>query len=123
MSKIDRAYLEIEGDQILCESVGIDMEDGSAFVEAMTPDNEPLGFSRGNRKYTVTADVTMDESDPVDFHQIWADGDEFTAEVQYEGGLTYAWNRCILTSLSTKSQTGDKTTYSLSMLCMGLQVS
>jgi len=123
MSTIDRAYLEIDGDQLVCDSITIKATDGAQHITAMTPDNEPIGISRGNRQYSVSAELTMRDDEAVDFHQLWVDREEITVEVQFEGGVTWAWQTCELSEPGLSAKHGDKVSWSLELLCRGLQIS
>jgi hypothetical protein len=123
MSNIDRAYLEIDGDQIYMDNIDIKMSDGTKMVTAMTPDNEPIGVVSGNREYAVSGDCTMQAEDAVDFHQLWVDKDEVPLEVQFEGGVTWAWDKAVMAAPGVKASHGDKVTWTIEMLCRGLQIS
>ncbi|HHE72818.1 MAG TPA: hypothetical protein ENL34_11125 [Chloroflexi bacterium] len=120
---IDRGYLNIDGDQVLCDSIDIDPEDDSEFAMAMTPDGEPLGVVSGSRRYRVRADVTMRADEAVDFHQLWVDKTSVPTEVQYEGGVTWAFSEGVISKPGNQSSHGEKAKWSIELLCWGLQIS
>lgn len=120
---IDRAYLEVDGTRIICDSIDIDPEDDTDFVTGMTTDNEPLGIRSGNRRYDVRAEVTMNDDEDVDFHLLWQDKDNIPVSVEFEGGVTWAWSNGVISKPGLGARHGEKVTWSLELKCWGLQVS
>jgi hypothetical protein len=120
---IDRAYLEIDGDQIYCDSIDIEPEDDSEFVTAMTKDNEPIGVSMGNRRYRIRADITVREDEDVDLHQLWEDKENVPAGVEFESGKTWEFSNGYVSKPGISARHGEKATWSLELLCYGLQIS
>jgi hypothetical protein len=120
---IDRAYLEVDGEQILCDSINIDPEDDTDFVTAMTPSNSPLGFKHGNKRYNITTDVTMSDDEDVDFHDLWFEKTNVPVEIEYEGGTTWSFGKGVISKPGVASTHGEKTTWSLELKCYDLAIS
>lgn len=117
MSSIDRAYLEIDGTSVYCDSIDIDPEDDTDFVTAMTPDNEPLGTKSGNRRFSVSAKVTMMEDEDVDFDDLWETKSNVKVNVIYEGGTTHSFGRGVVSKPGVSANHGDKTTRNIELKC------
>jgi hypothetical protein len=83
---IDRAYLDIDGINVACDSIDIEPEDDTDFVTAMTKDNEPIGTKSGNRRFSVSAKVTMTDDEEVDFEALWEEKTNVKVNVEFEGG-------------------------------------
>jgi hypothetical protein len=120
---VTRAYLEIDGEQVICDTIDIDPENDSDFVTSMTTDNEPLDVVSGNRRHRVRAEVKLRQDMDVDFHQIWEDEDNVPVEVELEGGDIYAFSYGRIASPSISARHGEAATVSLEILCWGLQKS
>ena len=120
---IDRAYLEIDGDQVHCDSIDIDPEDDSEFVTAMTPSNDPLGVSMGNRRYRLRADVTVREDEDVDFHQLWEEKESIPVGVEFESGVTWEFSEGYISKPGIAARHGEACKWSIEILAFGLQIS
>jgi hypothetical protein len=77
----------------------------------------------GNKRYKIAADCTMTDEEDVDFHQLWSDKENVPVEVQYQDGTTWAFNNGVFSKVALASKHGEKTTWSLEILCWGLQIS
>ena len=120
---IDRAYLEISGTRLPFDSIDNNPEDGSKFVEAMTPDREPLGVVSGTVKYTLKGTLTMRVSEEIDLHSIWRNKTLFQAAIEYEGGKTWSWGRAKLSKCDLSSKNGEETKWTVEVLAWMLVIS
>lgn len=122
---IDRAYLEVDGEQVFCESIDPDFDDKTEWVDAMTKDGEPLGVVSGNRHATVKASIAMreDEEDDIDWIDLWEKKTNVPVSIEFQNGRTFSFAKAVVSKPSTSSKHGDKTTWSVELMCWQLVVS
>ncbi len=120
---IDRAYLEIDGDQVFCDSISTDPEDDSDFVTAMTKDNQPIGVSHGNLRHRLTAEMSVREDEDVNFHRLLEDKSNVPVSIEYENGETWDWSNGVISKVGMAARHGEKVTRSVDILAWGLQIS
>ena len=114
---IDRAYLDIDGTNVACDSIDIEPEDDTDFVTAMTKDNEPIGTKSGNRRYNVTCKVTMTDDEEVDFEALWEEKTNVKVNVEFEGGTYWTFGKGVIAKSGIAAAHGDKTTRNLDLKC------
>lgn len=106
---IDRAYISFNGKTLVADSIDVELDDGTKLVEAMTRDREPIGFSSGNMRATIKADIAMteDDVDDVDFTRLWSKQTNVSVTVEFENGQTYTWNKGRIVKPSIQAKQGD----------------
>lgn len=112
---IDRAYLDVDGEQVFCDSIDIDPENQSDFVNAMTPNNEPLGIRSGNEQFDVKADVTMRATEEVDFDDHWHKKTIVKIMVNFEGGKTHSFGKAVVTKPGIAAKVGEEVKRSIEL--------
>lgn len=120
---IDRAYFEIDGKQVYCDSIEEDPEDDTDFVTAMTPNNDPIGFRSGNLRYNLSAEVTMLAAEQVDFDKLWTAKRIVKAKVIFEGGKVHAYNKVVVAKPGTAAKHGEEVKRSIECKAYGRVVS
>jgi hypothetical protein len=122
---IDRAYLEINGVQVTCESIDVDPDDKTEWVEAMTRDNYPLGVVRGNMKAEVKATIAMREAeaDDIDILELWEKKTNVPVSIEYQNGRTISFGKGVVAKPAISSKHGSATNETLDMKCWEMTVS
>jgi hypothetical protein len=122
---IDRAYLEVDGEQVYCESIDIDLDDKTDWVDAMTKDNEPLGVVSGNRHGEIKATLAVreDDEDDIDWIDLWEKKTNVTVVVEFENGRTFSFAKGVVSKPSEGAKHGDKATRQVELKCWNLVVS
>lgn len=112
---IDRAYLDIDGAQVFCDSIDIEPENDSDWVTAMTPDNNPLGVRGGNDRFGVSADITMRETEEVNFDSLWQERTIVKIMVEFEGGSVHTYQKAVVTKSGTAAKHGEEVKRSIEL--------
>lgn len=114
---ISRAFLTVNGKKVVCESIEMDPDDGTEFVEAMTEDNEPLGVSHGNLKNTITAEIPMREGDTadVDFDDLQETKSNVVTTVEFRSGRIHTFQKGVVAKHAPSSRVGEKVTRSVEL--------
>lgn len=118
---IDRCYLSIGSQEVVCESIDTDVDPSAQVVEAMTRDNLPLGYAYGNPKIKLSVVTAMDGSDDgIDFEAMVFAREEFTATKEYEGGTIKSYVRCVIMKVTERARTGSHVSYNLDIHSLGV---
>ncbi len=118
---VDRCYLTIDGVEVLCASIDKDIDPSAQVVEAMTKDNLPIGYAYGNPKIRLTAETALDaSSDGIDFEEMSLSKQEFTSSIEYEGGTSKTYVRCIIMKATERARTGQHVSWNLDIHALGL---
>lgn len=113
---VDRCYLLIDGEMVVCDSITEDIDPETKEVPAMTRDNTVLGFAQGNLKLKLAADLAVRADNEIKYRDMARTKKEFTSVLEYEGGDSLSYIDCVIGQLSIKSKTGDHVSMSLSIL-------
>jgi hypothetical protein len=103
---VDRCYLEIDGEVVICASITEDIDPTVNPVEGMTRDNRILGHAQGNPKLKLSAEVPQDAESEVDFERLALNKTEFSAFIEFEGGAMRTYTGCVVAKVSNRAQTG-----------------
>lgn len=121
MTNVDRAYLLIDGETIICNTLTEDIDPDVKPINGMTRDNRILGFSQGNPVFRLTAEVAMDADSSIDFVKYALDKTMFDAGIDYEGGGSKSYIDCVVSKATIKSKSGDHITYDLDIIARDYQ--
>ena len=109
---IDRAYLEIDGTEFVCQEVTRNTElDGAKVVNGMTRNNEGIGHANGNLKYEISAKIPCPEDGSLTtLEEAMKAETEFSTTVEYEGGQTRTIEDCRIYSFNQGASHGEEST-------------
>ena len=118
---IDRCYLTIDSQEVICESIDTDVDPSAQVVEAMTRDNLPIGYAYGNPKIKLSVVTAMDASaDGIDFEAMALNKTLFSATKEYEGSSIKTYVHCCIMKVAERAATGKHVSYSLDVHALGL---
>jgi len=115
---ISRAFVNVNGKTAVAESVEIDPDDSTEFVEGMTEDNEPLGVSHGNMKTTITLEIPMREGDSadIDWEDLQETKENVITTVRFRNGRTHTYQKGVVAKAPNSASTGEKASRSIELM-------
>ena len=119
---IDREYLDINGMEFEVETLNQDPDDSSNVVNAMTKNNQPVGMSRGNETWEITADVAVRVSNVdnmVALDDLFSNKTDVPVTVIQEGGKAYSYEHGFVTGLGESSSHGESVKRSIAIKAWG----
>lgn len=119
---VDRCYLEIDGEIVICASITEDIDPTVNPIEAMTRDNRIIGHAQGNPKLKLSAEAAMDADSEIDFEQMALDKTECSAFIEYEGGGSKTYIGCVVAKVTNRSQTGKEVVTSIELSATDLVI-
>jgi hypothetical protein len=104
---IDKVSIDVGSSILWADSVEVDTEDGTDFVDAMTDNNEPLGIKRGTEKFTITVEVSMttDQDDEID--AAWEDKRNIPVTIYFDGGNTWSFSKGAISKAGISAKSGE----------------
>lgn len=91
---VDRAYLELDGEQIDCKSITVRTSGNKNKVNTMNRKNRAVGYTRGIPEFSIDADFPYDADLATNFDNLALSKTQFTTVVEYEDGDTFSYLDC-----------------------------
>ncbi len=115
--RIDRAYLDIDGEEIECDSIEISFDGSKEPRETMNRRNRPSSHKHGVPKVSISAEFPMDLDHQTKFVKMQAENTRFTTVIEYAGdsggSRTVTVLDCEIYEANFSASVGDNTTISL----------
>lgn len=110
---VDRAYLELDGETIDCDSIDWEINGNKNPRKAMNKKNRPIGHAHGVPDIKVSCSFAMDLDLQTKFIKIQNNNDRFTVVVECESqsgsSETYSFLDCEIYSTKTSAKDGEVT--------------
>ncbi|MCA9667378.1 MAG: hypothetical protein KC503_17380 [Myxococcales bacterium] len=113
---VSRAFLDIEGQIVVCESLNFRMTTNTEPAKEMTQNNRSRGYMDGVPEWEGSAKVNRPLGGfPVDFNKLARDRTEFVSTKVFQDGTTQSYLRCRITEINDSSEAGSSSNVELTI--------
>lgn len=114
---VDRAYLEIDGEIIDCDSIDDKVTGNKEPRKVMNRQNRPIAHKHGQPEYSISAEFPMDLALSTKFNRLLEENTSFTTTIEYSGqdgsSRIVSYLKCEVYEVNASAKEGDSATISL----------